>query len=124
MLFALTSENDQKFFFPVRPTSALQPRRFTIAPSGVGCKRLLGRLHDARVFFAAVNADSSISTRSLTIRSTHLSTRLSRWSLARNAARAASSAGIDKDVDFGRLTTMAFCQAESSSAWAVTNRST
>ena len=64
-------------------------------------QRVLGRLHDARVFLAAVNADSSISTRSLTIRSTHLSTRLSRWSLARNAARAASSAGIDKDVNFG-----------------------
>lgn len=54
--------------------SVLQPRRFAIAPRGAGCERLLGRLYDARVFFAAANADSSISTRSLTIRSTHLST--------------------------------------------------
>ena len=73
-------------------------------------------VYDARVFLAAVNADSSISTRSLTIRSTHLSTPLSRWSVARKAARAASSAGIDNDADFGRLTTMAFSQAEFSSA--------
>jgi hypothetical protein len=27
---------------PVRPTTAFQPRRFTIAPSADGCKRLLG----------------------------------------------------------------------------------
>src|SRR5207249_12228166 len=58
-------------------------------------QRVLGPPYDARVFVAAVKADTSISTLSLTIRSTHLSTGLSWWSFARKAARAARSAGIE-----------------------------
>jgi hypothetical protein len=55
------------------------------------------RRYDASFFFVSLKANSSISTRSRTIRSTHLSTPASRCRLARNAARAASSPGSERD---------------------------
>ena len=78
-------------------------------------QRRVGPFYEARVFFASAKADSSISTLSRTTRSTHFSNPLSRCSFARNAARAASSAGSDSDLDFERRIETALSQAESCS---------
>jgi len=66
--------------------------------------------------FASLKATSSSSTRSLIIRANHFSTFFSLCNLARNAARAAKSAGRDKAAGFTLRTLMGLPQAESSSA--------
>src|ERR1700691_67923 len=78
--------------------------------------------YDASFFFVSLKANSSISTLSRTTRSTQRSIPASRCSLARNAARAASSPGSDSAARFDRLTRIAASQADPSLACAITSR--
>jgi G3E family GTPase len=84
---------------------------------------LLVFTQEARFFFASLKANSSNSTRSRTMRSTHLFRPASRCNLAKKAARAAKSPGMDTQAGFDRLTGTGASQAESFSDCEITSRS-